>query len=721
MAPLSIDPQPESLPPEILSVRRRFFDRILYPFLLLGLLAAVMGALKAGGDGQWGFALLYATGFLVFAVAGLNRRISLEARALALVLTVLLVAVSALLRVGLSASGPLLMLLACTATSFLLGRRAAFLVMLFCITALSTIGSLMVARIWQVPPQNLMTSFSGMQWSIMVVVFAMAAFGLVTLPRMFEQRLAQSLVQVRERAEELEAANLALSSEIEARRRVQKQVERLATIIDATSDMVSMSGSDLKIFFLNPAGHRMLGIPPEADPSTLRIQDLHPPWANEKIVSEAIPAATHTGVWEGETAIFGPEGQQIPVSQVIMGHLGPEGRLEYLSTIVRDISERKNAEAHLRQAQKMEAIGTLAGGVAHDFNNLLMGIQGRVSLIPLETEASPRQMEHLKAIESYVARGANLTRQLLGFARGGNFNIRPLDLNLLVQESAQLFGRTRKEIEIGIDPAADLPAVEADRGQLDQVLLNLFLNAAKAMPSGGRIALATAGIELSVPEAETLGLRAGRFVRLTVCDTGTGMDETTRQRIFEPFFTTQAMGKGTGLGLAMVYGIISSHGGAVTVESEPGQGACFTIYLPASDRKPESEVTRSERMQPGSETILLVDDEEMIRDVGRQMLESMGYRVDTAASGEEALEILSAAKETIQLVILDLIMPGMGGAEAFKRIQELSPDTGVLISSGYSIDGQAAELLRRGADGFIQKPFRIQELSATVRQVLDAP
>ena len=394
---------------------------------------------------------------------------------------------------------------------------------------------------------------------------------------------------------------------------------------------------------------------------------------------------------------------------------------KYLGThgVARDVSDRKRLEAQLQQAQKMEAIGTLAGGIAHDFNNLLMAIQGYTSLMLLNTDPSHPHYEKLKSIEKYVQSGAELTKQLLGFARGGKYDVKPINLNTLLHQSSQMFGRTKKEIVIHENYDEDLWLVEADQGQLEQVFLNLYVNAWQAMPGGGELFLETSNVTLDELSMRPYNIPPGRYVKIRVRDTGVGMDEKTRQRIFEPFFTTKKMGRGTGLGLASVYGIIKNHNGIIEVASKKGEGTTFEIYLPASKKKVEGKAPEQEELIKGPGTVLLVDDEDMIIEVGSEILKALGYQVFAAKSGGEAIEIYEKHKEDIDVVILDMIMPGMGGGETYDHLKELDPTVKVLLSSGYSIDGEASEILDRGCNGFIQKPFNIRALSQKLREILN--
>lgn len=387
---------------------------------------------------------------------------------------------------------------------------------------------------------------------------------------------------------------------------------------------------------------------------------------------------------------------------------------------LKDITAQKELEIQFWQSQRMESIGTLAGGIAHDFNNLLMGIQGNTSVMLLDVDANHPLHENLKSIQRCVKSGANLTQQLLGFARGGKYVVKPTHMNEVIDRTAHIFARSRREINIHRRCNKDTWMANVDVGQIEQVLLNLYINAWQAMPSGGDLYLETGNIRLDEGYGDTKPFRVkpGRYVKVSVTDTGIGMDEKIQQRIFEPFFTTKAVGQGTGLGLASAYGIIKNHGGIITCYSKVGLGTTFNIYLPAHAQQGPQSAAAIQEALAGTETILLVDDEKVIIEVGRRMMESLGYVVVAAGSGSEALNLYRQRHEDIDLIILDMIMPHMGGKEVFNDIKRINPQAKVLLSSGYSLNARALEIMAQGCAGFIQKPFDTVELSRKIREVL---
>lgn len=396
-----------------------------------------------------------------------------------------------------------------------------------------------------------------------------------------------------------------------------------------------------------------------------------------------------------------------------------------------DTTDRRRAEEHrakleqqLRQSQKMEAIGHLAGGVAHDFNNLLQVIFGNVDLMQGHSGTDRTDNASLSEVRKAAQRAADLTRQLLAFSRRQVMQPVSFDLNDLVEGVLKMIRRIIGEhIELVFRPASLHHTVYADKGQIEQVLMNLCVNARDAMPSGGRLLIETEHVEIEKDGFDAdMEVAKGSYDVLVVSDTGHGMDETTRSQIFEPFFTTKTIGQGTGLGLATVYGIVKQHNGYILVSSEPGSGSTFRIYLPSStEEKQESELDYEKEAPGGSETILLAEDEEDVRKLVRKLLQGVGYNVLVARDGEEALDVYEKYAAAIDLVMLDAIMPRLGGQQTMQRIRELNPRTRFLFSSGYSADSLHKGFRLESGVRLMPKPYTREALLHAVREALDAP
>ena len=397
-------------------------------------------------------------------------------------------------------------------------------------------------------------------------------------------------------------------------------------------------------------------------------------------------------------------------------------RLVNVVAMIEDVTEKRRLEEKLIQSQKMESIGLLAGGIAHDFNNILGAILGYASFVKSQIPKEEKIYPHIETIERSAQRAAELTSQLLAFARGGKYVVGPMSINDLVTETSELLRGTIEKsiaVETELDPSA--PVIEADASQIQQVLMNLCVNARDAMPVGGRLTIRTKRLPepdvflRTVPDAHLYP-----FVRIDIIDTGVGIDKTIRNRIFDPFFTTKGKGKGTGLGLATVYGIVNNHGGMINVESEVNVGTTFSVYIPSVEKAVPMAGAVEARPLGGRETVLVVDDEENIRMLVRDILEEKGYAVLSAGDGFEAMDVYREHKDGIDLVILDMAMPGMGGRETYEKLVEMNPGVRVILSTGYSKDERARELLARGVKAFVQKPYRIDDLASAVRKVLDA-
>src|SRR6059058_3482897 len=417
------------------------------------------------------------------------------------------------------------------------------------------------------------------------------------------------------------------------------------------------------------------------------------------------------------------DGRLLAVQLSVRAVRNAAGRVEYYETFVRDVTDQRRLQQQVLQSQKLEAVGRLAGGIAHDFNNLLTVITSYSDLLLEDLAPGDAKRDDLEQVRKAADGAAALTRQLLAFSRQQVVEPRVVSLNTVVEGLQQILRRViGEDIELEITLAPDLGAVRADVGQLEQVLMNLTVNARDAMATGGRLTVETANAEHDPEYArdqEAAAVR--RFAMLAVSDTGCGMDEATMWRIFEPFFTTKEPGKGTGLGLATVYGIVKQAGGFIWVYSEPGQGTSFKIYLPEVDATAEraGASTAPADLPRGTETVLVAEDEAAVRAVTREVLERQGYVVLEAPHGAAALDIAAQHRGPIQLLVTDVVMPGLSGRQLADRLARLRPDTKVLYVSGYTDDAVVRHGVLEAGIAYLQKPFTIDSLARKVREVLD--
>lgn len=404
-----------------------------------------------------------------------------------------------------------------------------------------------------------------------------------------------------------------------------------------------------------------------------------------------------------------------------------EAKISKLESEIRVLKSRlhshRKLETQLYQAQKMEALAALSGGIAHDFNNILHCILGYTELALLNKDADNPDYDNLKDIEAMINKGRDLADQLLAFGRKIEPQLAPLDLNQKIRDVVKILGRTiPRMIEIELHLAENLDTIVADAGQCEQILMNLCINAKDAMPEGGKLTLKTENIRLGIKDMDSsLDLQPGNYVRLTVSDSGHGMDQKTLDHIYDPFFTTKERGKGSGLGLSSVYAIVMNHHGFIECESRPNSGSTFRICLPVGQpfvRAPQPVAhPGSSDSCSGSESVLIIDDEEDILRIGENFLKRNNYEVWTAQSGEEGVAIFKSHK--IDVVLLDVSMPGIGGVGCLKEIQSHDPEARVIIISGYTANGRVKEAIRQGAKAYLAKPYGLQELVRTIRSVLD--
>ena len=526
------------------------------------------------------------------------------------------------------------------------------------------------------------------------------------------------------------AATLVVAQEITERKRAEEEKQKFFTLVEYSRDFIAVADLQDNVEYVNPAGRAMLGISITEPVTGTHSVEYVDPEDLPLVYDTILPALYSSGYWQGELRFRHRQtGKPLPMDFVgFQVKDQKSGKPRYVATVSRDMTERRALERQLQHAQKFEAFGQLAGGVAHDFNNVIGAILGWAELGEEQAASGNPTLEgYFKKIHLQCDRVTALIRQLLAFARRQILEPRSLSLNQTVHDVLGLLDNLiGKDIEIKTDLDAELWATRADPTQIEQVLLNLCINSRDAMPKGGRVSIETYNSEFSVQDCgKTLGPQPGRFVELRVSDTGIGMDAATRERIFEPFFTTKGTGKGTGLGLATVYGIVKQHNGFVLVESEPGKGSTFRIFLPISEAPSKGELNPPifDDLQPvrgGTETILLADDHDGICEMANSVLTGKGYHVLIAHDGEEAVEAFMGNCDRISLVLLDVIMPRRSGPEVFSAIKAAKPGIPVIFATGYSNEiAVLADLAARGV-AVMRKPYSPALLCRRVREVLDA-
>lgn len=526
------------------------------------------------------------------------------------------------------------------------------------------------------------------------------------------------------------SVNVDISGQVEARVALAESESRFRTVIEEINAIVVEIDREGRTRLFNRAAERLTGYNTEEVLGEEYFSLLLPERERDRVIATFREILGGKEVADYVNAVRTRDGSERLVSWTSKAVCDERGEPRGIVAIGADVTERRKLEEekerlrhNLAQAQKMEAIGSLAGGIAHDYNNILGAIIGHTSRLQTRMDPGDPCRKTVGKIQEYAERAATLTTELIGFARGGKYHVESLSLNDVVNDVVAIISRSfDKSIEIRTDLDPALQSVEGDRGQLRHSLLNLCLNARDAMKAGGTLSLNTRNAFLSAAEARRYHVgRPGACVVLSVTDTGEGMTEEVKQRLFEPFFTTKREEGQTGMGLPMVYGIVKNHNGGIHVESSPGRGACFTVRFPASKRSRRIRPpVPQESAAAGTGTILLVDDEPSIRDMGKELLTALGYDVLLAEDGEAACRIFAEHREKIALVLLDIVMPKMGGKEAFASLRTMAPRIPVLLSSGYTVEGVAQEILDEGADGFIQKPYRMSDLARIIHSILDS-
>ncbi len=706
-------------PRNLEAVRDGLVNATLVVIALIGLVALPISLLRSRDTG-WtdAMSLQLAMYPVILVVTFLRRRLSFRVRSLSVLFLAFSVGLAGLLSWGIVSGAEMYFFATVMLAAIFLGQRAGLAFVGACLAVFFAAGFLV--HLGKVP-----LDFDHEVYARSAASWFAEGTGLGFLAVATIASLGRLLVFLREsnstlldQADNLARANARLLEEIWEREKAQEDLkaseEKYRLVVENAADAIGIV-ADGRVLFLNPFGLQMLGYALEEIREMSFLDLLH---ESDRELARERNLRREGGELDNQMFEyrFRKKNGGVLVVQLNGVAITWKGRSAAL-VMARDVTRMKAMENHLQRAQRMEAVGTLAGGLAHDFNNLLMGVQGHASLMGLNLDPGTPLRENVRNIEEFVGEASRLTGQLLGFARGGKYEVRPTDMNDLMEKSSYMFSRTRREVAILKELRATRPA-EVDRSQMEQVLLNLYMNAWQAMPGGGTLFLATADAVLAEREAREAGVSPGLYVEISVRDTGQGMEEAVLERIFDPFFTTKERGRGTGLGLASAHGIVKNHGGVITVKSRPGQGATFRILVPASDRevlspeKPRSVITRCEAR------VLFVDDETVARETGRAMLEALGCRVACAPGGPEALEILAGRAADFDLVILDMIMPGMSGRETLDRVRDLAPHVRVLLSSGYTLEGQVDALGAPGFDGFLKKPYTLEKLSEKIRTLL---
>lgn len=497
---------------------------------------------------------------------------------------------------------------------------------------------------------------------------------------------------------------------------------KFRSLFENVPDGVYQSTPDGKLLTANPALVRMLGYNAEEELLAVDIsRDLYVSAQERTTWMQKLEKDLE--VHNAEITLKRKDGTQITVLENAHAVTDERGTIVYFEGTLTDITERKQLEQRLVQGQKMESIGRLAGGIAHDFNNILAIILAYTSRLQRGKVDSAKVAEGLDSIRQAIQRGAGLVKQLLTFARKTDALFESLDVNATIEELTKLLMETfPRTIAFSLHLDRSIPSIVADHTQIHQALLNLCVNARDAMSHEGTLTIRTETVEGDRLRKQFPDAREEQYIRITVADTGVGMDETTRRRIFEPFFTTKAGGSGTGLGLAVVYGIVKDHKGSIDVESTLGKGTTFYLHLPVAQQTPRTiEALEEEEVPGGTETLLVVEDEETLLKLLKGFIEEKGYRVLTARDGSELIDVYNQHRNEIALVFTDMGLPIQGGWEAFLKIKELDPRAKVILASGYLDANAKSELLKQGAKDFIQKPYEPNEILWKIRQVLDQP
>ena len=511
-------------------------------------------------------------------------------------------------------------------------------------------------------------------------------------------------------------------ADITERKRAEETRQRLAEILEATPDLVGVNKVDGEGIYLNPAGRSLLGISPDEATPEGPIWDFHPEPDSRKMREEVIPTAIREGTWTGEITFKTRDNREIPTSLVMIAHRAEDGEVDHFSTMARDLTKQKALEDRLRQAQTMDAIGRLAGGIAHDFNNLLTAIIGHADLLLKHLDDAQAKAD-VEEIKNAGQRAAALTSQLLAFSRRQVMQLQQLDLNAVIADlGSRLKELLGDNVELVTVLDGTLGTVKADPVQLEEIIAALVENACEAMPARGRLTIETTLVDLTTDDALRIGLpEAGYYAALSIIDDGTGMDEETLSRMFEPFFSTKTEVKGTGLGMATVYGIVKQSGGGITVDSSPNFGTTVRLYLPALEKLKtidDAALPGDALQDRGSGTILVAEDEPAVLALAARVLRARGYTVLEARNGVDAIRATEEHAGPVDMLLTDVVMPRVGGPELAERLKPTYPDIRVIFMSGYADNKAVRGMMEDSSTHFLQKPFTPSDLLEITQRTL---
>lgn len=512
-----------------------------------------------------------------------------------------------------------------------------------------------------------------------------------------------------------------ISTDINARKEIERSLieseERFRIALEANPDPVLLCDSEQRVVYFNPAFTRVFGWTRNEGEGRPMVQFMPEARRHElSALSETLFKQKTLPITE--TRLLTKDNRQLWVEITGAVYDGEDGQPIGSILNIRDISVQKQLQRQIQRTRRLESLSKLAGGIAHNFNNLLMSIQFSAELIRLDNAPSPSITDNLSNIFECINSGSELTQQLLGMARTGKYAPRPLDINKNILSCLEEFSRDACDISINWNLEKRVWRIEADRAQIHMVLTSLFNRAGQAMPRGGSLFVTSENVHLDETASALQNLAPGRFVKISVTDTGSALDHYTQEHIFDPFYTDLFMADGKGLGLASAYGITRNHGGNITLESLQGKGSTFHIHLPAIQKPEPVEVDKTIPGKRTSQTVLLVDDEKIVAQTGAAMLEKIGFEVLVACNAEAALETFAAHSEKVELVLLDMVMPGASGEEIFKEFKAIDPHIKIILCSGYSIHGEASRIMAQGCDGFLQKPFSLEKLSTKIHEII---